>query len=84
MLSWRFALDDAENAIFVGVIHRTMGDNEGGRNVPAAQLERAAVVDPSLIWPGLHQEILAFVAFPRWDFLAAVGLVVYPRYSTNL
>ncbi len=29
----------------MALIHRTLGDNEGGKNVPAARLEKAAVVD---------------------------------------
>jgi hypothetical protein len=52
VLNRGFGCDGAENAIYVGLIHKTLGDNEGGKNVPAAQLEIAAVVDPSLIWPG--------------------------------
>lgn len=52
MLSRPFVTDGAENEIYVGLIRKTMGDIDSGKNCPAAQLEKAAVVDPSLIWPG--------------------------------
>lgn len=73
MLSWPFAVDGAENGIYVGLIHRTLGDNVCGENVPAAELERAAVVDRQFdLARGLHQVIMAVVASPGgynyWQF----------------
>lgn len=72
MLTWRFGRDGAENAIYVCLIYRTLGDNKGGKNVPAAQLERAAVVGPSLIGSGAAPGDHGGRCLPRWIQLPAV------------
>lgn len=92
MLNWHFKANGAENAIYVCLIRKTMGDIDSGKNCPAAQLEKAAVVDPSLIWPGAapgdhggrclpggynyRQFRICIWGLERWDFLVAAGPAV--------
>ena len=40
MLSWCFASDGAENGIYMGLIHETLGDNGWGKNVLLLNLKK--------------------------------------------